>query len=66
MAKDSDTASGRMRWPSVLFFPSTANIVFVSTLCVLIFSLGNALLSDGDTGYHIRTGDQSRKPAHPL
>jgi hypothetical protein len=57
MAKDSDTASGRMRWPSVLLFPSTANIVFVSTVSVLIFSLGNALLSDGDTGYHIRTGE---------
>jgi hypothetical protein len=40
MAKDSDTALGRMRWIPVLLFPSIANIVFVSALCVLIFSVG--------------------------
>jgi len=57
MAKDSDTALGRVRWIPVLLFPSIANIVFVSALCVLIFSVGNALLSDGDTGYHIHTGE---------
>jgi len=57
MAKDSDTALGRRRWIAALLFPSIANIVFVSVFCVLIFSVGNALLSDGDTGYHIRTGE---------
>jgi len=57
MAKDSDIALGRTRRISVFLFPSIANIVFASVLCVLIFRVGNALLSDGDTGYHIRTGD---------
>ena len=37
--------------------PSIGNLVFVAVLFVLIFSLGNGLLNDGDTGYHIRTGE---------
>ena len=58
MMKDSDTALGRMRWIPVLLFPVDCDIVLCSSvLGVFIFSVGNALLSDGDTGYHIRTGE---------
>ena len=32
-------------------------MVFVAVLFVLIFSSGQGLLGDGDTGYHIRTGE---------
>ena len=32
-------------------------MVFVSLLFVLAFSSGQGLLADGDTGYHIRTGE---------
>ena len=37
--------------------PSLSNIVFVSVFFVLIFSSGQGLLGDGDTGYHIKTGE---------
>jgi hypothetical protein len=42
---------------SRFLLPSIGNLVFVATLFILIFSLGNGLLNDGDTGYHIRTGE---------
>ncbi|HWP22760.1 MAG TPA: hypothetical protein VNM15_01070 [Candidatus Binatia bacterium] len=37
--------------------PTLGNIVFVSVLFVLIFRSGQGLLGDGDTGYHIKTGE---------
>ncbi len=37
--------------------PSIGDIIFLSLLFVLAFSSGQGLLSDGDTGYHIRTGE---------
>ena len=43
-------------WPAILL-PSIGNIIFVSLLVVLTFNSGQGLLSDGDTGYHIRTGE---------
>jgi hypothetical protein len=46
--------------PSIIF-PSIGNIIFVSTLAVLIFGIGNGLLYDGDTGYHIRAGEEILK-----
>lgn len=42
---------------AALLLPSIGNLVFVAILFVLIFSIGNGLLNDGDTGYHIRTGE---------
>jgi hypothetical protein len=42
---------------ATFLLPSIGNLVFVAVLFVLIFSLGNGLLNDGDTGYHIRTGE---------
>lgn len=37
--------------------PSIGDIIFLALLFVLAFSSGHGLLGDGDTGYHIRTGD---------
>ena len=37
--------------------PSIGDIIFLSLLFVLVFTSGQGLLGDGDTGYHIRTGD---------
>lgn len=42
---------------STMLLPSIGNMVFVAVLFVLIFSSGQGLLADGDTGYHIRTGE---------
>jgi len=42
---------------SAFLLPSIGNLVFVAILFVLIFRVGNGLLNDGDTGYHIRTGE---------
>ena len=51
-----------------IIIPSIGNIIFVSILTVLIFGIGNGLLYDGDTGYHIRAGEEIlrdwRVPAH--
>jgi hypothetical protein len=32
-------------------------MIFISILAVLVFGSGNGLLGDGDSGYHIRTGE---------
>ena len=40
-----------------LILPSIGNMVFVALLFVLAFGTGQGLLSDGDTGYHIRAGE---------
>jgi hypothetical protein len=37
--------------------PTIGNMIFVALLFVLVFNSGNGLLGDGDTGYHIRTGE---------
>ncbi len=42
---------------AAIIVPSISNIVFVSVLFVLILGSGSGLLGDGDTGYHIRTGE---------
>ena len=39
-----------------ILLPSIGNIIFVAIFFLLIFGSGNGLLGDGDTGYHIRTG----------
>ena len=41
------------RW---FFLPSAAEIIFISIFVRLVFNAG-ILLSDGDTGYHIRAGE---------
>ena len=44
--------------PKSLFqLPSFDSIVFVVIFTVLLTSIGNGLLGDGDTGYHIRAGN---------
>jgi hypothetical protein len=37
--------------------PSIADIIFMSVLFTIVTRTENALLGDGDTGYHIRTGE---------
>jgi hypothetical protein len=37
--------------------PTIGNMIFISLLAVLVFGSSNGLLGDGDSGYHIRTGD---------
>ena len=41
----------------MILLPSIGNMIFVALLFVLIFNSGQGLLGDGDTGYHIRTGE---------
>lgn len=44
--------------PAIAYMmPTIGNIVFISLLAVLMFGSGNGLLGDGDSGYHIRTGE---------
>ena len=57
MVGDDRFASFKAISMSAVFLPSIGNIVFLSVLFVLIFSVGNGLLGDGDTGYHIKTGE---------
>ncbi len=38
-------------------FPSVGNIIFLVIFLHLLFGGGQLLLSDGDTGYHIRAGE---------
>jgi hypothetical protein len=51
-----------------LVLPTIGNVFFVSLLFILIFKSGQVLLTDGDTGYHIRTGEiilrEWRVPTH--
>lgn len=42
---------------SSYFIPSVADIIFVSIFLYLSLSKGQDLLSDADTGYHIRAGE---------
>ena len=41
----------------LLLTPSIADIIFISLFLSLIFFMGKYLLQDGDTGYHIRSGE---------
>lgn len=38
--------------------PTIGNAFFVSLLIILCFKVGNGLFFDGDSGYHIRTGEK--------
>ncbi|MBS1238506.1 MAG: hypothetical protein H6R39_166, partial [Deltaproteobacteria bacterium] len=42
---------------SSFLLPSIADILFLVIFLCLTFSIGNGLLGDTDTGYHIRAGD---------
>jgi hypothetical protein len=57
MIRDNRFASVTTGTLSTFLLPSVSNIVFVSVLFVLVFGVGNGLLGDGDTGYHIKTGE---------
>src|SRR4029453_7514565 len=57
MVSDGPMASSRTTAISAILLPSIGNMVFVAVLCVLVFNSGQGLLGDGDTGYHIRTGE---------
>lgn len=52
----ADPLASRHRRQAFLL-PSIGNIVFISLFFVLALSSGQGLLGDGDTGYHIRTGE---------
>lgn len=52
--------SGYVQSPGTIasyLMPTIGNVIFVSLLIVLLFSTGNGLLGDGDSAYHIRTGE---------
>jgi len=70
MGSDIRSASQGMRLALTIALPSIGNMVFVSIFMVLVFGAGNGLLYDGDTGYHIRTGEEILKhwrvPAHDI
>lgn len=59
------TSSHSLRW---FLLPSIGNIVFVSLFVILGISSAQGLLGDGDTAYHIRTGelilDTLKVPTH--
>jgi hypothetical protein len=57
MVSDGSMASSRTTAISAILLPSIGNMVFVAVLFVLVFNSGQGLLGDGDTGYHIRTGE---------
>ena len=61
MGSDRDLASQGMLRVLTVALPSIGNIVFVSIFLILVFGIGNGLLNDGDTGYHIRTGEEILK-----
>jgi hypothetical protein len=61
MASGSQPDPRGIRPLYAVFVPSIGNVVFVSTLIVLVFRIGNGLLHDGDTGYHIRAGEEILK-----
>jgi hypothetical protein len=50
-------ASSETKAILTILLPSIGNMIFVALLFVLIFNSGQGLLGDGDTGYHIRTGE---------
>jgi len=55
MTEDAALAGTRLARPITL--PSIGDIIFLSLIFVLAISSGQGLLGDGDTGYHIRTGE---------
>ncbi len=57
MANERPTLSLKGAGLSTLMLPTIGNMVFVALLFVLVFNSGQGLLGDGDTGYHIRTGE---------
>jgi hypothetical protein len=57
MVSDGPMASSERKPISTILLPSIGNMIFVGLLFVLIFNSGQGLLGDGDTGYHIRTGE---------
>jgi hypothetical protein len=67
--KDHPTPSSKAPWSLfALLLPTLGNVLFTSLLVILIFKSGQVLLADGDTGYHIRTGEiilrEWRVPTH--
>src|SRR6186713_256819 len=40
-----------------VLLPSIGNIIFVAILMILMLNVADGLLGDGDTGYHIKTGE---------
>lgn len=57
MVNDRPIVSSKGTKLSTLALPTIGNMVFVALLFVLVFNSGQGLLGDGDTGYHIRTGE---------
>jgi hypothetical protein len=46
-----------LKYKSKIFFPSLANLIFLFLFLSLSLSRGGFLLSDADTGWHIRAGE---------
>jgi hypothetical protein len=61
MDNDRHMVSSGSRRIATIVLPSIGNMVFIAVFFVLVFGSGNGLLNDGDTGYHIRTGEEILK-----
>lgn len=61
MGSGLQLAAQKMHRVFTVVVPSIGGMVFVSILLVLVLGAGNGLLYDGDTGYHIRTGEEILK-----
>ena len=57
MANEGPAFPSKTAALSRLALPTIGNIIFVSLLLILTFNSRQGLLRDGDTGYHIRTGE---------
>jgi hypothetical protein len=70
MLTNHSLTSHNVRRLQAILVPSLGDVIFVSTLAVLIFGIGNGLLYDGDIGYHIRAGEEILKswkvPTHDI
>jgi hypothetical protein len=55
--KIKDTMNKSRKKIISFLIPSIADIFFLSLFLYLSFTVGQGLLSDGDTGYHIRAGE---------
>jgi hypothetical protein len=57
MVRDDLSAYHGARGFLTIVLPSVGNMVFVPVLFVLALSSAQRLLGDGDSAYHIRTGE---------
>ncbi len=57
MTNAAPPAAGDRRGAISYFVPSISHVLFLVVFLHLSFNVGNDLLNDGDTGYHVRAGE---------